>query len=187
MEFLSGFPKFLKIWIGNSWLLIFQNKHLRKSDFFTAALNERHLGTNYFIFNNKSDGSTRDKKPDNFTNLSIWNFPAKIGLSADANISDTKPSQGNSSNCQGGGVSFSTSTLKIYRPCYCWHSELHKRAKKTVIVLSGELWRKQWSQKISCSQSDKAVIEKYFCSRHPPALLENWKTRFADAVKSREF
>ena len=32
-----------------------------------------------------------------------------------------------------------------------------------------------------------AVIEKYFCSRSPPALLENWKIRFADAVKSREF
>ena len=34
---------------------------------------------------------------------------------------------------------------------------------------------------------NKAIIEKYFCSRCPPALVENWKTRFADAVKSWEF
>ena len=38
---------------------------------------------------------------------------------------------------------------------------------------------------------NKAIIEKYFCSRCLSALvenwLENWKTRFADAVKSREF
>ena len=81
----------------------FSKETFKEGDFFTATLNERHLGKNYFIFNNKFDGSTRDKKPDIFTNLSIWIFPTKIGLSADANISDTKPSQGNSSNCQGGG------------------------------------------------------------------------------------
>ena len=33
----------------------------------------------------------------------------------------------------------------------------------------------------------KAVIENNFCSRRPPALLEDWKTWFADAVRSREF
>ena len=93
----------------------------------------RHLETNYFIFNNKSNSSTTVVIKNLTLVIPIFLFRffrPKQGRSADANLT------------------YFFGIMPFF---------------------------------------NKAIIEKYFCLRRPPALLENWKTRFADAVQSREF
>ena len=73
---------------------VFENNNLQKTDqykihdfyffktFKTSQLENKQLlitALNAAICNNRSDGSTRDRKSDIFTDLSIQIFPSKIG------------------------------------------------------------------------------------------------------------